>query len=294
MIFDIPDFPDLPKLSSITFGAINNVLQRRLYQISFPVTRKNLWLISKSTANLGQKPITFVARFYSYDDCNRYVKSNFELKDAVINVQNSFQTFHDFNPNPLFYRYLELNHQHVHITNIPNYGGKIFYLDYPILRLFCHPGITWATICTEFEPISHLMPNLKDLDYHGKPEPGWEKYLTNFPNNMERLIMMECNATDILALYNFISRQNPGFYMTVGINQKILFPEFNKYFSKKKVKGKVGPHLGPTLNGYYPRSIPKAKYPNLVRRFKRRAENKLIKFKQATVYRYRFRNHKCC
>uniref|UniRef100_A0AC34RPX6 Uncharacterized protein n=1 Tax=Panagrolaimus sp. JU765 TaxID=591449 RepID=A0AC34RPX6_9BILA len=56
---------NLSEYSKIRFTKLDGLLQRQLYQISFPTIRRKLWLSSKQTSNLGKKPITRpTRRFY--------------------------------------------------------------------------------------------------------------------------------------------------------------------------------------------------------------------------------------
>uniref|UniRef100_A0AC34Q753 Uncharacterized protein n=1 Tax=Panagrolaimus sp. JU765 TaxID=591449 RepID=A0AC34Q753_9BILA len=51
------------------FEKMDQVLQRRLYCISFPVQKKRLWNCSKSCANLGIKPTTLLlSKFYEEEE----------------------------------------------------------------------------------------------------------------------------------------------------------------------------------------------------------------------------------
>uniref|UniRef100_A0AC34QAN0 Uncharacterized protein n=1 Tax=Panagrolaimus sp. JU765 TaxID=591449 RepID=A0AC34QAN0_9BILA len=53
-------------LPRFCFKSLNSVLQRELYQICYPVNRKQFWTASKTTRNLGQKPKTYFSYGYAF------------------------------------------------------------------------------------------------------------------------------------------------------------------------------------------------------------------------------------
>lgn len=235
---------------------MDHLLQRELYRICFPLTRKQFWLISKTTRNLGQKPTTFVLTSYEFYVNSPGFKPVITLDgNHVFNLQGTFSTDVKI-CFPIFHRFIEFNHQII----FQDWRGAPFIpvpLDQPTLNVFFHSGIRTAFIDCQLDAIFDLMPNLKYLEYFGKLSKGWEKHFAKSEVQIDEVLMCG-KKIDYKTIYNFIIHQKSDSSFRI-CHPKVSF----KPKSKRKLKnyfeflgrlyrGKDGPFLVLNCDYYRP------------------------------------------
>lgn len=211
------------------FKKADFVLKKRLYEISFPVIRKNLWMSSNIMANLGKKPKTYIATD-CYATFEMFKFTNFE--NIVIQCRENFE-LENFSSQKLgeMFRFIEFDHSCINMTNCrinPKHYSLIFHPNLEEI-IFESPGI-------HLETLLKLTPNVKEFTFRGITSKNWEKQLLMWNEkhhqNIEKYDFRVTYANDFGSLNKLIHLKNRKIHISLWITAEMDRIQLFKYFER--------------------------------------------------------------
>lgn len=195
-------YSDLPRIS---FPKFNYVMKRRFYEISYPVIRRKLWLSSKRTSYLGEKPKMYPARdieLGSNPELYSDLKVDISSTENIVIEAKYFAHLRDMIPDDLIYlsRYVEFNNQTLTVENSE--------LSLEDMKCISNPNVLCVTFRNTNFDFSILMkflcklPNMDCLRYDDILEDGWEYDLTGLESKLEVLYVSPKKITNFEVLAN--------------------------------------------------------------------------------------------
>uniref|UniRef100_A0AC34R3D1 Uncharacterized protein n=1 Tax=Panagrolaimus sp. JU765 TaxID=591449 RepID=A0AC34R3D1_9BILA len=256
-IFDPKTLINLPRFC---FKSLNSVLQRELYQICYPVNRKQFWTASKTTRNLGQKPKTYISDDYTfYEGWEVRERRRLLPGNYVIKIRWYFNTdgkqFYS-----AYHRFFEMNHWFFRQEPTSYYDqGPVFPVDTRLLKL--QSVVVQAKLNCQFDAIFKFMPKLRHLTYFSKAETGWEKFLPKY-----RVPLVSCDlertvTSDPAAIHEFLSIQSLRFLYVKDVEDGKK-QEFYKYFTHIYIKEEMTVNFRCNELEFAPKSFLKIKEEN--------------------------------
>uniref|UniRef100_A0AC34RQ32 DUF38 domain-containing protein n=1 Tax=Panagrolaimus sp. JU765 TaxID=591449 RepID=A0AC34RQ32_9BILA len=172
---------NLSEYSKTKFTKLDGVLQRQLYQLSFPTIRRKLWLSSKQTSNLGKKPITRATKTFFHlgaffypeypevpwpDESVRVALKNYD--NVVFYVVFSVEFKNSIDLSKIL-RFIEFDVEEVTLKNFSELpkGYEAFMTSNVTVASFQYCDIKMNTLL-------NLLPNIERLSLKPNPESDWE------------------------------------------------------------------------------------------------------------------------
>uniref|UniRef100_A0AC34QPA6 DUF38 domain-containing protein n=1 Tax=Panagrolaimus sp. JU765 TaxID=591449 RepID=A0AC34QPA6_9BILA len=174
---------DPSNLPTITFQNLDLVLKRQFYQRCFPVIRRKLWLSSKKTSNLGEKPKTYGTTNAVFKEIEECPCKLFDENVVIILLNTKENLYHI-----VFKDIFNLN---------LNFLKQIFEFQ---VYYFCFENSTVSN-----QQLKSFLPRHVSYLYFGYSNIDCEQIIDHLPN-LKRLVITspQGKLTDVKTLYNFI------------------------------------------------------------------------------------------